>query len=176
MMNRIQIDDAPKEGEEVVAIREVVLDVVAGAIEEGVAVAEVAVGTETSEWAVVVGVEEAEEGEANISRVKVHRRPAEEVEQKEAELMPVVAQVMVVVPTSQLLPQLDSKTRMVVKTNLHLNPSDVVVVGAGGQEEGVATGEDAVVVPEAALHRNQKERQMLLPLKREVRSRRPAGL
>ena len=174
MMNRVQIDDAPKEGEEVVAIGEVVLDVVVGAIEEGVAAAEVAVGTETSGWAVVVGVEEAEEGEANISRVKVHRRPAEEAGQKEVELMPVV--VMVVVPTSQLLPQLDSKTRMVVKTNLYLNPSDVVVVGAGGQEEGVATGEDAVVVPEAALRRNQKERQTLLPLKREVHSRRPAGL
>ena len=111
----------------------------------------------------------------NNNKVKMHRRPAEEVGQKE-ELMPVVEEV--VMANQQVLLQrlVDSKCRMVVKLNLHQSPSEhpVEVVGDAVEEVGVATGDAEVAAAWAeVVHRRQKETQMPLPLKREMRSRQP---
>lgn len=117
--------------------------------------------------------EEEGVGEVNSSnKVKVHQRLAEEVGQKEAELMLVVEEV--VMATQLLLQHLvGNKAKMVVKTSLHQSLSDnpMEAVGAVG-EEGMAVG--GAVVPQVEVaRRRQKERQMLLPLKREVHSQQP---
>lgn len=109
--------------------------------EEGVAAAvvEVAVGTETNEWAVGAEEEEVVEGvgevnnSSNNNKVKVHRRPAEEeAGQKGVEPMPVVEEI----PNQLLLLRrlVGSNFRTVVKINLHRSPSDTVeaVVGVVG--------------------------------------------
>lgn len=109
-----------------------------------------------------------EEVSNNSNKVKVHQRPAEGVGQKEAEPM------LAAVRANQLLllQLVGSKAKMVVKTSLHQRVSDNPVVGAV-EQVGVATG-GAVVAQAEVAHRRQKERQMLLPLKREVHNRCPS--